>query len=74
MEHLQAYSLIGLCVVLSIKEVFNSNGRDKLHKRVDKLDEKFTTRDLCDERSRNIEANLSGISKDVKELLKRNGG
>lgn len=74
MELLQITSLIGLAVVLTIKEAFNSNGRGKLHKRIDNLDNKYVGNKLCDERSQNIEGKLDGICKDVKEILKRNGG
>ena len=74
----QAYSLVGLAIVLTIKEAFNSNGRGKLHKRIDQvyghLEERHITKDLCDERSGNIEKKLDTIEGDVKELLRRDSG
>ncbi len=69
----QVIGLIGFAIILSVKEAFNSNGRAKLHKRIDKLDDKYTSQKLCDERSGNIDKNLIHIIKKVDKLLLKNG-
>lgn len=67
-------AIIGLLIFL-IGTIFvemrnNANGRGKIHKRIDNLDQKFVGKDLCHERSKRVDE----IGEDVKELLKRNGG
>jgi len=62
--------LVGL-IITEIRN--NSNGRGKLHRRIDELNNKYTTKELCSERSSNIEKKLDEIATDVKTILRNNG-
>lgn len=68
MEIFQISSILGLAIVLTIKEIFNSNGRSRLHSRINKLDEKFTSQKMCDERSGNIEEKLDYICEKLDKI------
>ena len=73
----QLIALIVLFIGLLIKEVVSTNGRAKLHNRIDKLDKKYLTKEMCDERSGNIQRQLNKLEKGqdtiLGEVRKRNG-
>lgn len=66
--------LIVFVLGIVLKEVKDSHGRGKIHKRIDALDKTYVRRDICHERTDRLHDDLTEVKEDIKELLRRNGG
>ena len=70
--------------LLAIIGMVFQNNRDnsakvrRVYQRLDETKERsdnlYTNKDICEEKSRRLESDVSEIKVDVKELLRRNGG
>lgn len=62
--------LVVFIASIIIKEIKDTNGRSKIHKRINSLDETYVRRDICYERTDRLLEDITEIKKDVKEILK----
>jgi len=77
MNGFQVWGLVVFAVMLTVKEVWNSSGRTKLHERINGLNGKYVRKDVCHASIAGLTIEISHlkkdtteIKKDVKELLK----
>ena len=71
MEIVSVFSLIGLVAVLTIKDLFNSNGRAKLHERIDAVEANKIGERECDKTHKSVDEKLKcipGIEKAVTRI------
>ncbi len=69
-----------LLVGLVVKEFIDTRGRSGIHRRIDKLDDKFVTRPACHNALYGMKCMMSNYTKhmdkrfdDLKDTIKKNG-